>query len=122
MQTSWERFRDATVTLAGSGSVKQRLLQAFQAHLQDFSADELPRDLRGTYSAVSAALRSAKRAGTLDTISASVLKMSEAEAGRHAQAIVSVFCGLHEAPPAARPAILLRAVPDEDIPPLINRA
>ena len=59
-------------------------------------------------------------------VSASVLKMSEAQACEHAQAIVLMFSSLHEAPPvvvASRPATLLRAVPDEpEIPAFLNRA
>lgn len=123
-RTQWERFRDACVVLAGGGPVKPRLLQAFQAHLSDLSPDDLPRELRGTYAAVASALRSGRRTGSLDAVSASVLKMSEAEACRHAQDIVRIFGGLNENQPAIRPATLLRAVPDDGdpVPAFLNRA
>jgi hypothetical protein len=122
-RTQWERFRDASVVLAGGGPVKPRLLQAFQGHLSDLSPDELPRELRGSYSAVAAALRSGQRTGTLDAVSVSVLKMSEAEACRHAQDIVRIFGGLTETQPVTRPATVLRAVPDGDaVPAFLNRA
>ena len=124
MQTSWERFRDAVVVLAGGGPVKQRLLQAYQEHLLDLIPDDLPRELRGPFSALTTALQSAQRTGSLDAVSASVRKMSESEAARHSQAIVRMFSSLQEsALSAARPAALLRAVPDDDpIPAFLNRA
>jgi hypothetical protein len=123
MQTSWERLRDAVVVLAGSGPVKQRLTDAYQEHLCDVAPDELPRELRAPYSAVVTAMQSAPRTGSLDAVSASVRKMSEADAARHAQAIVRVFAGLSDAPAVNRPATVLRAVPlDDEIPAILNRA
>jgi len=124
MQTNWERFRDAAVVLAGGGPVKQRLLQAYQEHLADLIPDDLPRELRGPFSTLTTALQASQRTGSLDAVSASVRKMSEAEASRHSQAIVRMFSSLQEsALSAARPAALLRAVPDDDpIPAFLNRA
>jgi hypothetical protein len=123
MQTTLERFRDATLVLVGSGPVKQRLALAFHGHLSSLALDDLPRELRSPYSILAAAFYSARRTGSLDAVSASVLKMSEAEACQHAQAIVRMFGSLHETPSASRPATLLRAVPDEqDIPAFLNRA
>ena len=124
MQTSWECFRDAVVVLAGGGPVKQRLTDAFQCQLRDIDPESLPRDLRGPFSTLLAALQSGQRVGTLDAISASVRKMSEAEAERHAQSIVHMFAGLQEPTAANRPAVL-RAVPntvDDEIPAFLNRA
>lgn len=124
MQTSWERFRDAVVVLAGGGPVKQRLTDAFQCQLRDIDPESLPRELRGPFCTLLAALQSGQRVGTLDAISASVRKMSEAEAARHAQSIVHMFAGLQEPTAANRPAVL-RAVPstaDDEIPAFLNRA
>lgn len=123
MQTTLEHFRDAVLVLVGAGPVKQRLLQAFHEHLDHLSPDELPRDLRDAYATLAAAFHSTRRTGSLDAISASVLKMSEAEACRHAQSVVRMFGCLNEAQPATRPAMILRAVPDEqDVPAFLNRA
>ena len=123
MQTSWERFRSAVVVLAGGGPVKQRLTEAYQGHLRDVSTEDLPRELRGPYLALVAALQSSQRTGSLDAVSASVRKMSEADAARHSQTIVHVFAGLQESQPISRTAGLLRAVPsDDEIPAFLNRA
>jgi hypothetical protein len=122
MHSNWDRFRDAVLVLAGGGPVKQRLTDAYQSHLRDVDAEDLPRDLRGPYSTLVTALQSGQRVGTLDAISASVRKMSEADAARHAESIVHMFAGLHETA-ASRPAVL-RAVPspDDEIPAFLNRA
>jgi hypothetical protein len=123
MRDQWERFRDASVVLAGGGPVKPRLLHAFQEHLADLSPEDLPRELRGQYAALTAALHSGRRTGTLDAMSVSVLKMSEADACRHAQDIVRIFGDLNEFGAAYRPAAVLRAVPDrDDLPAFLNRA
>ena len=123
MQTNWDRFRDAVLVLAGGGPVKQRLTDAYQSHLRHLDPEDLPRELRGPYSALVTALQSGQRVGTLDAIPASVRKMSEAEAARHAQSIVHLFAGLQEPAAANRPAAL-RAVPnaDDEIPAFLNRA
>jgi hypothetical protein len=56
-------------------------------------------------------------------VSASVLKMSEAEACQHAESVVRMFGCLNETQPANRSALLLRAVPDDEaIPAFLNRA
>lgn len=123
MQTSWERFRDAVAVLAGGGPVKQRLADAYQQHLRDLDPEDLPRELRAPHAALVASLQCGPRIGTLDLVVASVRKMSEADAARHAQSIVHMFAGLHEPPAANRPAVL-RAVPDagDEIPAFLNRA
>jgi hypothetical protein len=122
MESSWECFRDAAVVLAGAGPIKQRLLNAYQKYLTGIETEDLPRELRAPYSLLSDALHRVPRTGTRDTVSASVLKMSEEEAGRHAQEIVRIFGGLSETHASARPATLLRAVPDESIPAMLSRA
>jgi hypothetical protein len=125
MQTNWERVRDAVVVLAGSGPLKQRLADACLKHLGGIELDALPRDVRGEFAELNAALQSGSRTGRLSPVAACVLKMSEAEAARHAARIVAIFAGLHEqhpALPANRSATLLRAVPDDDLPAFLNRA
>lgn len=122
MLTTWERLRDAVTVLAGHGPVKQRLAEAYQNHLRMLDPDDLPRDLREPFDSLASALQSAPRVGSMDSVAASVRKMSDHEAARHAQAIVHLFAGLHE-PPAALRAAVLRAVPsDDEIPAFLNRA
>lgn len=123
MHSHWERFREATLVLAGSGSIKQRLAEAYQQHLRDLDPQDLPRELRAPLENLIDAMQRGKRTGSLDAVAASVLKLSEAEAARHAQAVVRIFAGLHDQPPAARAASVLRAVQADDEPPaFLSRA
>ena len=123
MQTTWERLRAAVTVLAGAGSVKQRLVEAFQRHLGDLDPESLPRDQRAAYTTLVDALKSSRRTGSLDAVAASVLKMSEVEAGRHAQSIVQIFAALNESPMLGRATAVLRAVADDDeVPAFLNRA
>lgn len=122
MTDHWERLRDAVVVLAGGGPVKQRLTEAYQGHLRELDPDDLPRELRPPFEALLAALQNAPRTGSLDAVSVSVRKMSEAEAAAHSQAVVRMFADLQEPTPGAR-AGRLRAVPsDDEIPAFLNRA
>jgi len=123
MHSHWDRFREATLVLAGSGPIKQRLAEAYQKHLQDLDPQDLPRELRGPFAELVDTMQRGRRTGTLDAVAASALKLSEAEAARHAQAVVRIFASLHEPPPAARAASVLRAVSQDDEPPaFLSRA
>ena len=125
MATEWESFRDAVVVLTGPGPVKQRLAEAYLRHLSEIEPEALPRDARAEFVALCALLRSMPRTGGLNPVAASVLKMSETDAARHAQSIVSIFAALHEqhpSLPASRSAAVLRAVPNDDVPAFLNRA
>lgn len=126
MMTNRDRFRAAVGLLVGPGPLKQRLGDAYLNHLSEVCADELPRDLRAAYAAVASAMQSGRRTGSLSAVAASVLKMSEADAAGHAQAILSIFVALDEPVPgqaAARAAPMLRAVADDqDLPAFLSRA
>lgn len=107
MLTNWEHLCEAIVVLSGPGSVKQRLTDAYTRHLSHLETAELPREVRASLSLLEQAMTSSPRAGALSSAAASVLKMSEGEAGRHAERIVRMFAGLRET--ASQSSI--RAVP-----------
>ena len=44
---AWENFHKATLELAKSTALKQRLTDAFSLYLQDMPASEMPGELRG---------------------------------------------------------------------------
>lgn len=126
MPTNWERFRAAVSTLAGAGTLKQRLADAFEMHLGEVYPEELPRDVRNHFSDLSASMRSSPRNGARSPVLASVLKMSEPEAVRHAQMIVTIFASLNDpvsSVVANRASGHLRAVAaDPELPAFLNRA
>jgi hypothetical protein len=126
MGNNWERFRAAVSTLAGAGSLKQRLADAFEMHLGEVYPEELPRDARNDFSELSASMRNSPSNGARSPVLASVLKMSEPEAVRHAQTIVTIFASLNDSGPgvaAGRTSTHLRAViADPELPAFLNRA
>ena len=48
MSNNWEHFCEAVVVLAGPGSVKQRLSDAYTQHLSLVESAELPREVRAS--------------------------------------------------------------------------
>jgi hypothetical protein len=42
MSTTWEQLEGAVLTLARSGTIKERLADAFRNHLAQLNADDLP--------------------------------------------------------------------------------
>ncbi len=117
MDDNWNRFRDAAMVMAGQGPIKQRLIQACRQHLTDIEPEDLPHEIRGDFDRLHSAISSARAAGVRDQIEASILKMSEAEAGRHGIGIVMMFAALSTRQlrhPAVRTAPPLRAVSGED--------
>ncbi len=126
MATTWERFRDAVLVLAGSGPVKQRLAEAYQLHLATLRPEDLPRDARERFTTLQASLRCCGRMGSLDAVSASARKLSEHEAAAHARTVVDIFVSVGDAGAplqvAQRAAPTLHAVSDDEIPAFLNRA
>ncbi len=48
-RTAWELFQDATLSLARSGALKDRLSEAYQNHLARVDESELPKELRDEF-------------------------------------------------------------------------
>jgi hypothetical protein len=126
MATNWECFREAVLVLAGSGPVKQRLAEAYQRHLASLRPEDLPREVRERFTELQSSLRCCGRMGSLDSVSASALKLSEHEAAAHARSVVDIFVSIGDAGAplqvAQRTGPALHAVSDDEIPAFLNRA
>ena len=46
MKTAWEKFQSATLCLARSGGIKERLTDAYRNYLALVTEEDLPKDLR----------------------------------------------------------------------------
>jgi len=103
MKTTWERFQSATLSLARSGSIKERLTIAYRRHLADVQVDELPAQIREEFRAFSCSLR---REPPLvrgdDAIRATIRKMSDADANGAATSVVRMFAALPRAGAGSR--------------------
>lgn len=91
MSSTWESFFAATVVLASAGPIKQRLAQAYRAHLSDLDEDELPKEIREEFSSVTNCLCCVRPMRGETTVDATVRKMSELEAGQVAVRIVNML-------------------------------
>ena len=91
MTSAWECFHSATLELVRSAPIKQRLIGAYRRHLVDIKEDQLPRELRETFSQVMRSLRSVRPQPGEDEVTASVRKMSSVEADECATLIVEMF-------------------------------
>src|SRR5262249_19206154 len=91
MSNVWENFLAATVILASAGSVKQRLVDAYSAYLAAVNREELPKEIREDFSQLSTCLCCVRPQRGESAVQATVRKMSDLEAGKHASQIVTML-------------------------------
>lgn len=95
MNTPWEKFQGATLSLVRSGALKERITQAYRNHLSCIDEAELPKELREDFRTFSHALtheRPLVRGD--DAFRATLRKMSNDEAEAVATSVVKMFCAL----------------------------
>ena len=95
MNTAWEKFQSATLSLARSGAIKDRLTDAYRNYLARVGEDELPKELREDFRALGCSLtRERPVLRGEDAFRATIRKMSNEEADRLAAAIVMLFASI----------------------------
>jgi hypothetical protein len=98
MSTAWDKFQSATLSLARSGSIKDRLAEAYRNYLADLSEDELPREIREDFRAVNLSLtRERPMSRGEDAVRATLRKMSNEEADQLAGKVVQMFAAIPRA-------------------------
>jgi len=112
MSSVWESFLAATAILVSAGPIKQRLAEAYRAHLATVDQEELPREIREEFSSVSSCLCCVRPMRGETAVQATVRKMSEPEAGRLAVRIVEMLAVIARTQYQQRPK--LRAVNSGD--------
>lgn len=92
---TWEKFQRATITLARSGGIKERLTDAYRNHLSGVTEEELPKDLRMEFREFTRAVtRERPMLRGEDAFKATVRKMSCEEAESLACSVVQLFSAL----------------------------
>jgi hypothetical protein len=114
MLSTWERFHSATVELAGSGPIKQRLFGAYVKHLASITEDQLPKELREDFASFCRAMRAVRPLPGEDAVRATVRKMSDDDANRYAVQIVNMLGAvarmeMHPRASASAPVVQLYA-------------
>ena len=109
MSTTCEQLEGAALTLARSGTIKDRLTDAYRNHLSLVSADELPEELREELRACQEALTHERPLRGEDAVRATVRKMSNQEAEEIACSVMRLF------------AAMVRESRSDELPPLAER-
>lgn len=91
MISAWECFHFATLELVRSTPIKQRLICAYRRHLASLSEDQIPDEVRESYTQVLRCLSGVQPLRGEDAVLASVRKMSSQEADDCAALIVEIF-------------------------------
>lgn len=91
MTDHMDRFQAAVKVLAGHGHIKQRLIDAFQANLDDIEADELPLSVKQGFADLKHLLHRVAPLNGEGPVCASVRKMSVTEASDCAISVVSLY-------------------------------
>jgi hypothetical protein len=102
MSTTWEKFQGATLSLARSGSIKERLTDAYRNHLSAVAEEELPREIREQFHNVRCSLTRERPQRGEDAIRASVRKLSSHEAENIAETVVQMMSVMARAPQTTR--------------------
>ena len=99
----WEKFQGATLSLARSGPLKDRLTDAYRKHLAQIDEIEMPKELRDDFRILNDALtREQPLVRGDDAFRATIRKMSNDEAEEVAAWVVKMFCALERHPVANR--------------------
>ena len=118
-----DRFRRAVKVLAGNGHLKQRLIVAYENHLEDIADDELPQGARSSFASLQSLMHRVAPLNGEGPIRASVRKMSLAEAQHCAELIVGIFASVTTArEDRERPSLVAVAEQAADIPSFLTKS
>ena len=91
MTDHMDRFHAAVKVLAGHGHIKQRLIDAFQANLDEIETDDLPLGMQQDFENLKYLMHRVTPLNGEGPVCASVRKMSETEASDCAVSVVSLY-------------------------------
>jgi len=91
MISAWESLHFATLELVRSTPIKQRLVASYRRHLTAISVEQLPGEVRASFSHMMGTLCGVQPLRGEDAVAASVRKMSIQEADDCAALIVEIF-------------------------------
>ena len=122
MANHLNRFHAALLVLAGHGHVKQRLIKAFEEHLNEIHEDELPSGLRRSFADLRDELHRVSPLNGEGPICASVRKMSLDEAGACAGRIVTLYGDLLRQTDLDQPEVAAGIESEKHVPPFLVKS
>ena len=114
-----DRFHAAVTVLAGNGRVKQRLMKAYEEHLADIEADDLPEAIQLEFADLTSLMYRVAPLKGEGPVRASVRKMSSTEAGHCARSVVSQYRELLRISGHSPAAVPLDKAPSSPPPPFL---
>jgi len=94
MTRVYDRLESATLHFARSGAIKERLESAWRQCLANIDVDDIPHELRLQFLELATQMQRERPLRGEDAVRATIRKMSNEEAERHASMIVRMFCRL----------------------------
>jgi hypothetical protein len=104
MNTTWEQLEGAALSLARSGTIKDRLTDAYRNHLAQVNAEQLSDVLRAQFRACQATLTREPPLRGEDAVRATVRKMSPHEADEVACSVLRLYAAMVREQALAEPA------------------
>src|SRR5271154_1257928 len=101
MTSAWENLHLATLELVRSTPIKQRLICAYRRHLALVVQEQLPSEVRTSFSQLIRSFSCVQPLRGEDAVVASVRKMSNQEADDCAALIVELFGAMCRADPGS---------------------
>jgi hypothetical protein len=98
MARVYDRLESATFHLARAGAIKDRLEGAWRQCLGNIDAEDIPHELRLQFLELSSQVTRERPLRGEDALRATIRKMSNEEAERHASVIVRMFCRMTRQP------------------------
>ena len=94
MSRVYDRLESATLLLTRSSAIKDRLNASWRQYLAYIEPEDVPHELRLQFLELAAAMQRERPLRGEDAVRATIRKMSNEEAERHAAQIVRMFCRL----------------------------
>jgi len=117
-----DRFYAAMSVLAGHGRIKQRLMKAYEEHLDAIDEDELPQSVRQAFVEIQQQMHQGAPLNGEGPICASVRKMSPIQAGECAVAILSLYREMLRYCDSSQPDLLLDHENRKAVPPFLVKS
>ena len=116
------RFHAALLVLAGHGHVKQRLIKAFEEHLDDIHEDELPVASKQRFAELRDELHRVSPLNGEGPVCASVRKMSLDEASECAGRVVTLYGELARQEDLTQPGLPAGIDGEAKVPPFLVKS
>ena len=92
MSRIYDRLESATLHFTRSGAIKERLEGAWRQCLAHIEPDAVPREIRLQFIELASQMQRERPLRGEDAVRATIRKMSNEEAEKHASLIVRMFC------------------------------